>query len=486
MKRWLGLLGLIACGVALPADDAALRTVESCRARLDARVDIGIERIQKRCPELLPALASAPWRDLLPLSMRERREEITAESLRALAELVRQSRDGAARRDAPTRDRLEPVLANLDDKGEQGVTRWERFKRWLKDKLENRKDDDDAGWLEKFARQFKTSEGVAQFITYTGYALVGVLVALVIWSELRAAGFFGGVRRASSRAEPGGRMAPATAARGCGEGAARRTSGNAAAVARRSADARAAAAGRGGPHGLRDCQARTTRFGRRTRCSARRRRHRRGGALRCRFASRCGYRRNRRHGESAARKFRPAGRSLMRERGVAFLLALAALAAFYGLWLRPSPSFDPDADIARPTTAERRGNGYAGLYEWLQRSGVEVRSLRERYGSLSDLDLSSRGNLLILSLPAVEVFHSDELSALDRWVRRGNTLLINAALLDQPDWAARRSAGAVVEIESLTAIEFETPKATRVPARRHSAGATRARSGCARCQEQGR
>ena len=148
----------------------------------------------------------------------------------------------------------------------------------------------------------------------------------------------------------------------------------------------------------------------------------------------------------------------MRERGVAFLLALAALAAFYGLWLRPSPSFDPDANIARPTTAERRGNGYAGLYEWLQRSGVEVRSLRERYGVLSDLDLSPRGNLLILSLPAVEVFHSDELSALDRWVRRGNTLLINAALLDQPDWAARRSAGAVVEIESLTAIEFETPK----------------------------
>jgi hypothetical protein len=91
----------------------------------------------------------------------------------------------------------------------------------------------------------------------------------------------------------------------------------------------------------------------------------------------------------------------MRERGVAFLLALAALAAFYGLWLRPSPSFDPDADIARPTTTERRGNGYAGLYEWLQRSGVEVRSLRERYGVLLDLDLPSRGNLLILSLPAV-------------------------------------------------------------------------------------
>jgi hypothetical protein len=149
----------------------------------------------------------------------------------------------------------------------------------------------------------------------------------------------------------------------------------------------------------------------------------------------------------------------MRERGITFLLALAALAAFYGLWLGPSPSLDPDADIARPTSAERRGNGYAGLFEWLQRSGVDVRSFRERYTKLRDFDAPPRGNLMVLSLPAVEVFHSDEFSALDQWVRRGNTLLINAALLDQPGWAARRASGAVVEIESLTAIEFETRKA---------------------------
>ena len=109
----------------------------------------------------------------------------------------------------------------------------------------------------------------------------------------------------------------------------------------------------------------------------------------------------------------------MRERGIALLLALASLAAFYGLWLRPAPSLDPDADAARPTSAERRGNGYAGLFEWLRDSGVEVRSLRERYSSLSEIEAPSRGNLLILSLPAVEVFHSDEFGALDQWVRSG-------------------------------------------------------------------
>jgi hypothetical protein len=146
----------------------------------------------------------------------------------------------------------------------------------------------------------------------------------------------------------------------------------------------------------------------------------------------------------------------MRERGITLLLALAAFAAFYGLWLQPASSLDPDADTARPTTTERRGNGYAGLYEWLQRSGVKVRSFRERYTALSSTDLPPRGNLLVLSLPGVEVFRGEEFGALDKWVRAGNTLLINAGLLDQPGWAAGRSPGAVGEIESLTAIEFET------------------------------
>jgi hypothetical protein len=149
----------------------------------------------------------------------------------------------------------------------------------------------------------------------------------------------------------------------------------------------------------------------------------------------------------------------MRERAVTFALAIAALVAFYALWLSPSPTVDPDEDAARPTSAERRGNGYAALYRWLVRTGVPVRSFRERYTALPAQDLPSKGNLLVLSLPGIEVFHNDEFGALDKWVRRGNTLLINAALLDQPGWAAGRSSGTTVEIESLTALEFETKAA---------------------------
>jgi len=149
----------------------------------------------------------------------------------------------------------------------------------------------------------------------------------------------------------------------------------------------------------------------------------------------------------------------MRERGITFLLALAALAAFYALWLRPVPSLDPDADAPRPTTAERRGNGYAAVYQWLSRSGADVRSWRERYTGLADAGIPPRGNLLILTLPGLEVFRSEEFSALDQWLRRGNTLLINAALLDQPSFGVGREPGVVTEVESLTSIEFEDKKA---------------------------
>jgi hypothetical protein len=151
----------------------------------------------------------------------------------------------------------------------------------------------------------------------------------------------------------------------------------------------------------------------------------------------------------------------MRERLVTLLLALCALAAFYGLWLRPGPSLDPDEDVARPTTAERRGNGYAGLIAWLQRSGIDAGSLRERYTALDRMGPPARGNILVLTLPGVEEFRGDEFRALDQWVRRGNTLVIVAALIDQPGWGVHRSSGAVVDIESLTSIEFETAEARR-------------------------
>jgi hypothetical protein len=200
VTRWLCLLAF-AAGAAFAGDDAALRAVDACRARLDPRADIGIEKIQRRCPELLPALDRAPWRELLPRTMRERREELSADSLRALAELVRRSAVHEEQREAPDLTQLAPVLATLGAEGQEGVTRWERFKKWLKDKFDGRKDEG-GNWADDLSRKLETSEGIAQIITYAGYALVAALMLHVIWAEVRAAGLFGTARRAARRQNP--------------------------------------------------------------------------------------------------------------------------------------------------------------------------------------------------------------------------------------------------------------------------------------------
>ncbi len=203
MKRLVHVLLAWTCllfAQAATAEDAALRAVDACRARLDPRVDIGVERVERRCPELLAALDKAPWRGLLPGTLGEWREEISAESLRVLAELVRQASRESARRPAPDPELLSPVLAELGEQGQQGATRWEKFRRWLQQKFEKRDEKDESGWLERWSRQFRTPEGVAQAITYLGYAMVIALVIFVIGSELRAAGLLGGRRRSGSRA----------------------------------------------------------------------------------------------------------------------------------------------------------------------------------------------------------------------------------------------------------------------------------------------
>jgi hypothetical protein len=194
---WL-LLAL--AGGAGAADDAALRVVDACRARLDPRTDIGIERIQKRCPDLLPAIAAAPWHALVPPTLRERREELSAQSLRALSDLVRGANAGAPGA-APDVAQLAPVLAELGAHGQEGVTRWERFKRWLKE-LRNGRKDEKEGILTRWSRELTTSEGVARIISYVGYTLLAVLAGSVVWAELRAAGLFNARRRAAARNGP--------------------------------------------------------------------------------------------------------------------------------------------------------------------------------------------------------------------------------------------------------------------------------------------
>ena len=148
----------------------------------------------------------------------------------------------------------------------------------------------------------------------------------------------------------------------------------------------------------------------------------------------------------------------MTERSATLLLALGALILFYLLMFGGRAPAVTDAP-ARPVSSEIAPNGYAALKLWLQRSGVRVHELRARYPELTaaTVDLPARGNLLIVTLPGEQGVRTEELATLDRWLRRGNTLLVLVALLDRPDWAQAAENSGLFDLAAITGLEFDTP-----------------------------
>ncbi|HXW74185.1 MAG TPA: DUF4350 domain-containing protein [Steroidobacteraceae bacterium] len=124
----------------------------------------------------------------------------------------------------------------------------------------------------------------------------------------------------------------------------------------------------------------------------------------------------------------------MRDRLTTLGCALGALFLFGTLLFRGDMLAARRA--ARPTSIERADNGQLGAASWLRGEGVRTLSLRERFDALPrHRELAASGNLLIVSLPAETNFRTEELRALDGWIRAGNTLLVLAALRDRPGWA---------------------------------------------------
>jgi hypothetical protein len=164
----------------------------------------------------------------------------------------------------------------------------------------------------------------------------------------------------------------------------------------------------------------------------------------------------------------------MRERLITFGCAIGAIVLFMAMFMQRESAFDRRNDIPRPTTQERRGNGYHAAMSWLEAEGIRAVSLRQRFDSLPARDdLPPRGNLLVVTLPAVGGFRTEEFSPLDSWVRAGNTLLVLAALSDNPDWAFALGGLASGDLNLLTGLEFETVKARQARLTRRPAGARR-------------
>ena len=154
----------------------------------------------------------------------------------------------------------------------------------------------------------------------------------------------------------------------------------------------------------------------------------------------------------------------MRERLLVLALATGALALFYVLFF-PKPGAQPGAENGSPLSTDGRPDGYLAIWQWLEKDRIPRVSLRLHYDRLGGLLARPTGNVLLVTLPQRVPAQADELTALESWVERGNTLLIVAALDDQPPWAIVTPDPLMKErVQALTGIHFATRSDLALPA----------------------
>lgn len=155
----------------------------------------------------------------------------------------------------------------------------------------------------------------------------------------------------------------------------------------------------------------------------------------------------------------------MNERFITFACALGALGLFLAMFM-PGGGGTQSA-VPRPTSQGRHPNGYYGAMTWLDEEHIKTVSIRERFNVLAvRAALPASGNLLVVTLPAVTPFKTEELHWLESWIRAGNTLLVLAALSDNPNWAFVAGRPAANDLALLAGLEFaavrnRTPRASR-------------------------
>jgi hypothetical protein len=156
----------------------------------------------------------------------------------------------------------------------------------------------------------------------------------------------------------------------------------------------------------------------------------------------------------------------MKERLITLLCALGALAVFLAMFLHGDDGTNGRGGVPGPTSEERRGNGYRGAMVWLGEEHIKTVSVRDRFDKwIGRASLPAAGNLLVVTLPAVNAFKTEEFRPLDNWVRAGNTLLVLAALSDEPDWAFAVGRPVAGDLSLLTGVEFEAVRGMEQPGR---------------------
>jgi hypothetical protein len=142
----------------------------------------------------------------------------------------------------------------------------------------------------------------------------------------------------------------------------------------------------------------------------------------------------------------------VKERLVSLGLAACALTLF---WILMFPKPQSESAAPRPLSAGADDEGYAAASRWLVAASVSTVDLHQRLDHLGDRAISaqSSGNLLITTLPYEGVAHPEEISALDAWIAKGNTVLVLSALDDTLLWSAV-SGNFIPQLQMMTGIQF--------------------------------
>ena len=146
----------------------------------------------------------------------------------------------------------------------------------------------------------------------------------------------------------------------------------------------------------------------------------------------------------------------MKDRLVTAAGAAVALLILYVMFFQST-----EEPVTRPISTETGRNGYAAISTWLERGGIPVGSLRQRFDALIARDPSAappdfqrRGNVLVTTMPHLLPVRSREHESLKAWVRSGNTLLILAALNDTPEWTPRNAATFLEDLQIMSGLRF--------------------------------
>jgi hypothetical protein len=185
-----GLLLLAAFTGARAEPPDAVAAIDTCIARLDPQIDVGYERIARRCPDLAPALEKSGWAAWLPQGWKESRNDLSAGSLKELQALVTRELATHATTRTPRVQKLKEILTDLGATGQERSSAWTRFKKWVRSFFERAGQETPDGWLSRLVSRVGVSGAVIEVVTYIALALVVALAGFIVFNEVRIAGIF--------------------------------------------------------------------------------------------------------------------------------------------------------------------------------------------------------------------------------------------------------------------------------------------------------